>query len=362
MSEARHDASDGSTIDIVIVVHARTPSDLQALERTQISVEAQALSFRQSPPASGELSQFNVEEAHKVSKIIVDNASNLEIPNRPGWRIERLAQNNMGAARDFALRVSNASWIAFVDADVELPLEWLKALCLSLKSEPEIWGVASSNTPPQHETAFHASLELLTESWLGHLGSPQSWRPKSVSRVRHLSTSAVLFRRACLIGVGGFDARFSRVAEDLELGVRASRAGARFLLLPAPLVVHRQSPDWASWIARMFRYGWGQIEVWRVHPFEILSRKLLPLLAAWVGFFLVAVSVMQASPWPFCFAMLLYATFLAANLRRVWTPTGLRALLLGLVTQTSYAMGMWLGQWGLVRNPVASSKDRGSQT
>ncbi len=320
--------------DIVIVVHARTEADLAKLHRAQQSIEAQRL-----------------DEGFGISRFVLDNASPLEIPSRSGWSLKKLEQNNMGAARDLALRLSQSAYLAFVDADVQLDPEWLRTLYHQLRDHDELWGVASANRPPSNESGFHASLGLLLGTWLGHLGSPQAWSPQVAAKVRHLSTSAVLFRRARLITVGGFSAKFSRVAEDLELGVRASRAGAQFLLLPSPSVVHRQTPSWANWLARMFRYGWGQIEVWRVHPSEIFTRKALPLIAAWLSVALILVSLRQASPWPLCWVMLIHATLLAASLPRVWTLTGLRALLLGLTTHYAYAMGMWLGQWGLWRNP-----------
>ncbi|GEM_PF-6406949 len=322
-------------IDIVIVVHARTQAELAKLHRTQLSIEAQRL-----------------DEGFRVSHFVLDNASPLELPSRSGWSVKRLEQNNMGAARDLALRLSPSAYLAFVDADVELDPDWLRTLYDQLRDHDELWGVASANRPPANESGFHASLGLFLETWLGHLGSPQAWRPRVAVKVRHLSTSAVLFRRSRLIEVGGFSAKFSRVAEDLELGVRASRAGAQFLLLPSPSVVHRQTPSWANWWARMFRYGWGQIEVWRVHPREICTRKVLPLIAAWLGVALILVSLRQASPWPLCWVMLIHATLLAASLPRVWTLSGLRALLLGLITHYAYATGMWLGQWGLWRNPT----------
>lgn len=330
-------------IDIVIVVHARSEADLANLHRTQLSIEAQRL---------------DDVTGVSVSYFVFDNASPLKLPSRSGWSEKRLESNNMGAARDLALRMSSSAYLGFVDADVQLDPDWLRILYHQLRDHEELWGVASANRPPANESGFHASLRLFLGTWLGHLGSPQAWSPNVAVRVRHLSTSAVLMRRSRLLGVGGFSAKFSRVAEDLELGVRASRAGAKFLLLPAPSVVHRQTPSWASWCARMFRYGWGQIEVWRVHPSEIFTRKVLPLIAAWLGVALIVISLRQASPWPLCWAMLIHATLLAASLPRVWTLTGLRALLLGLTTHYAYAIGMWLGQWGLWRNPKLNDGHR----
>ncbi len=356
MSEQSHDASDAALIEVAIVVHARTQADLLTLERTQLSVELQegetpaSVDLDLRVPPSLEARPVELSAFTPVERVVIDNDSPLSIPSRPGWRVERRPVNNMGAARDFALRSSSTALLAFVDADVELPPNWLRSLQQALRANPEIWGVASANRPPTDETGFHASLALLLGSWLGHLGSSQAWRPRWATKVRHLSTSAAIFRRDRLLSVGGFNAKFSRVAEDLELGVRAAKTGAQFLLLPGPVVVHRQTPQWRSWSARMFRYGWGQIEVWRVHPREIFSRKLIPLIAAWLGVALIALSFKQSSPWPLCYAMLIHATLLAASLPRVWTPVGLRALLLGLITHISYAAGMWLGQWGLVRN------------
>lgn len=195
-----------------------------------------------------------------------------------------------------------------------------------------------------------------------HLGSTQVIQlPASTHqnikklKVSHVPTCAGLFHVKTLFNVGGFNEAFSLVCEDLEMSYRLKKMGSLWLL-SAPVAIHRQDRQWQDWAKRMFRYGWGQIEVYRCHPEHLQTKKIIPLIAGAV----VVVALLAALFGYSAGIKLLIVAYLAL----VAAPLILRgvskskmeeafyACWISLVTHVSYSAGMWAGLLGFYRNPA----------
>lgn len=284
-----------------------------------------------------------------------------DIAKECACRYVRRELNNLGAARDQALHQTDTEFLAFVDADVELPSAWAQTMQRYLADDrnADCSGVASVLVTPL-ESAFDRAMALALSTPLTHLGATQAHRVTAAVGVRHLATAAVLFRRQRLIDAGGFSSLFSRVCEDLELSYRLlSRTpemlSSRLVLLPQPAVIHRQDQSLSGWACRVFRYGWGQIEVARVHHRHIFTRKIIPLLVGALGAEGLGLAL---SGRPMILA-LLAAQYLAivvgvivgSALVRHQIAAVPRALVIVAVTHVAYILGMWAGVAGFCRNP-----------
>ena len=308
----------------------------------------------------------------EASILVVDNASVFPIRDlvspKTGALIEvqRRTANNIGAARTMGLRAAlaaNCEWIAYVDSDVELAVEWLTILIRELQTAPmrDAVGIATVNRPP-HEGDFSKALDFFLGFEHTHLGSTQMLQLRSSTheaitkqKVNHLATCAAILHVKALEHAGGFDRDFSRVCEDLEMSYRLRKNGSLWLL-SAPVALHRQDRNWQGWGKRMFRYGWGQIEVARRHHEHLKTRKVIPLLAGlWV---VIAIVLYLFGPAvPLRLTLVGYLGFMMApiilrGISEGRMDTAFQACWLAFVTHCAYAAGMWAGLLRLRQNPT----------
>ena len=174
-------------LSVVVVAHIQDPVGIEKLNRTLSSI-------------SGNMSPVT----------LIDNASRepwaLRVRDSVeghGGRYVRREVNNLGAARDQALRLSNCTFLAFVDADVELPRDWLRTLrdFLADPQNEACWGVASVLSAPR-DSKFDRAMALAMSTPLAHLGTSQAAQIRGEKAVSHLATAGVLFRRQRVLDVG----------------------------------------------------------------------------------------------------------------------------------------------------------------
>ena len=321
----------------------------------------------------GKLSRTLSSISENMSPVtLIDNASRepwavrvRESVESHGGHYVRREVNNLGAARDQALRLSNCALLAFVDADVELPRDWLRTLrdFLADPQNEACWGVASVLSAPP-DSKFDRAMALAMSTPLAHLGTSQAAQIRGEKTVSHLATAAVLFRRQSVLEVGGFSDQFSRVGEDLELSYRLMRASGanlrRLVLLPRPIVTHHQDQSISAWTARVFRYGWSQCEVARRHPRHIVSRKLIPFLIGAVGLVSLGAAIL-GHPMPLAILLIQYVTLVFGVVVGGALVAGALAfaplaILIVMATHLAYIAGMWAGAMGLCRNPHYSAR------
>ena len=311
--------------------------------------------------------------APRFQTVLVDNG-NVDGDGQSGtskW-LEALAQRygalyvrrenrEIAAARDLVMHgesYGEARFVGFVDSDVEVPPGWVASMVAELDRDLDLVAVASSNRPPRGESAFEEALGALFQVPWNYLGSPQALQQTGGFRdVDHLSSCAVLYRREAVFEVGGYDSRFTVVCEDLELSRRLRQVGKLRLLGVQP-VIHRQDRGEFGWWRRMYRYGWGQIEVMRKHPDTILSLKgaLVPLF--FVGGYL-ARKAAGGDEGPFFLALSLYLLLSVGGVfvcnRSRSLAALLRASVLTIGTHVAYVLGMLAGVTEFGRNPPSAT-------
>jgi GT2 family glycosyltransferase len=114
--------------------------------------------------------------------------------------------------------------------------------------------------------------------------------------VDYATGCAMLVRPAVIHRVGSFDARFFAYCEDVDLSVRARRAGFRVLFVPASLVYHEASrePDRVS--LRIYYSTRNLFEVMRKHgAWYNWASFAAHFLVRWLGFF-AALAVVRRQP------------------------------------------------------------------
>jgi HAD superfamily hydrolase (TIGR01662 family) len=150
------------------------------------------------------------------SIVVVDDrrgaAAELNLPDTAAPLIVlRTHGRGPAAARNAGWHAADAEWIAFLDDDVSIPIDWCRRLVKDLEDVPDT--VAAS------------------QAWI-HVPSPQGRRPTDAERRTMGLTGAswitadMAYRRAALVETGGFDERFPRAfREDSDLAIRTVRIG-----------------------------------------------------------------------------------------------------------------------------------------
>jgi len=280
--------------------------------------------------------------------IVVDNGSDdhgPRIANELGARVLIVPGVHIGALRNRGAAVASGVWLAFIDADIEMPADWLTLLVEMEGRQGDVLGL-DLDTPGQ-------------APWFAQAWQRRSQRPGSrpLHRVQWLPSANLLMRRTWFEQVGGFDESL-RTGEDKDFSLRLREAGAQLLLVNESLALHwGYEGSWREWMSKEL---WRQGSHWQLLRSRGASLRLLRFPALSVGIWgldlLALVALLQGQPRP-ALMLLLIATLpaLLLSLRQsqrdprltlqLWALHGVRLHLTGA------ALLLNLFQWN-VRRPA----------
>ena len=198
--------------DIAVVITTRDRPD--RLARQLAALRAQTL-----PP-----DRFEV--------IVVDDASGRETQTllereaaAPGLRlrvVRRAVTGGPGAGRNSGWRQTRAPLVAFTDDDCEATPAWLEALLGAARDHPGAFLQGRVLPLPAEAPSF----------------GPFSHTVRIETLTRGFETANMLYPRALLERLGGFDETFTQSGEDTDLAWRALEAGAEAVWVPTALTHH----------------------------------------------------------------------------------------------------------------------------
>lgn len=286
--------------------------------------------------------------------LVVDGCSNdgtQTIVREFGERV-RLVENpvrTIASSRNVALREARHLFIAFTDADCVVPHDWLCALQRgweeTVSVDSHAAGVGGGNVAPTAEanSPFSVALGIALNSFLGSLGSVQGKVFGQRRAIASLAGLNVLYSRAALEAVGGFDEQLANMCEDTDINYRLSRKGYTLYFVPGADVQHDARQNLRAWCGNMYAYGVGRARIMRKHrtffsPAYVIAMGFLPVLAmgSVIGIF-----------WPWAWLVWLYiplmigAGFALAGRRKSFAGGRVAVILLG--THLCYALGLWRG-------------------
>ena len=221
--------------------------------------------------------------------IVVDNGSTDQGPHiarQFGATVLSLPGLLIGALRNRGTAVASGEWLAFIDADVEMPENWLAPLFdIEASGQADVFGL-SLHTP--------AEAPWFATAWQRRASAPahQAWHG-----VDWLPSSNLLMRRAWFDKVGGFSETL-RTGEDKEFTLRLHKQGARLLSVNDKAALHwGYEMNWREWMGKeMWRQG-SHLQLLRSHGMSVRLLRFPALsLLVWLLDFLAISALFDGFP------------------------------------------------------------------
>ena len=192
------------------------------------------------------------------------------------------------AARNMAVKEARGEFIAFTDADCIVDIAWLTELMKGFTSE-KVAGVGGAQQSPEDETPFGKKVHLFFSKCGFFTNYMQSG--SEIREVAHSPSCNVIYRKIVYEKFGGFLEGFWP-GEDLELDHRLVQRGYELVNNSAALVCHYRTQTLEGFKRMMFRYGWAQGKLVRMHGFFRFIQWLpLLTLTGFLAFFFYPVPV-----------------------------------------------------------------------
>ncbi|MGH7931588.1 MAG: glycosyltransferase, partial [Candidatus Binataceae bacterium] len=193
--------------------------------------------------------------------IIVDDGSRdrtAEIATDfPEFRLIRQPNKGLSAARNVGLRAAHGELIAYTDSDCVVDPHWLNLMVRAMV-ESAFDGCGGPNYAP-HE-----------EGWVEGCVAASPGAPCHVltdeDRAEHLAGCNMVFSKAALLKVGGFDAQFTSAGDDVDLCWRMLDAGFTLGYCPAAFVWHFRRNTVKAYYGQQRGYGRAEAMLYLKYP------------------------------------------------------------------------------------------------
>ncbi len=233
-----------------------TPSD--SPPNAQAAVDVVVPVFSEDPEAIEATVAACLNQSYPVAAVIVvDDGSpeQIELPRctvDTRVRVVRLPQNRgIAAARNAAIALSIAPYIACVNTEVLPDPDWLRVCLDYLLGHPRV-GACFTRIVPKDPSKILTRWRMRFQELKFPLSSgPASFAPGH----------AVLFRREAIESVGGYDERFHHIMEDSDICERMWKAGREIHYVAESQCISIQKDDLAELARKQLgRSGWTSPE------------------------------------------------------------------------------------------------------
>ncbi|WP_323151240.1 glycosyltransferase [Pseudomonas glycinae] len=221
--------------------------------------------------------------------IVVDNGSSDEGPQiarQFGAHVLVMPGLLIGALRNHGTAIATGEWLAFIDADIEMPEDWLRPLFdIEASGQADVFGLDLHT--PAAAPWYAAAWQRRTLRPTTHTSHIVDWLP----------SANLLMRRRWFDKVGGFNETL-RTGEDKEFTLRLREHGARLLSINESVALHwGYEMNWREWMGKeLWRQG-SHLQLLRSHGFSLrLLRFPMLSIFVWILDFLAISALLDGFP------------------------------------------------------------------
>ena len=186
--------------------------------------------------------------------VVIDNASRdrtADVARACGATVVTEPRPGRARARNRGVAATEANLLAFTDADCRPHPDWLERLAARLeRGEPLVAGrvVVTTSAKPN-------AIERFEALWRFRDDPQRGWAP----------TANLGMRREAFDAIGGFDARYRHIGEDVDLCLRARAAGYELTRCPEAVVEHAAESERRPVLRRSFEQAYALHDLHRRH-------------------------------------------------------------------------------------------------
>jgi GT2 family glycosyltransferase len=186
--------------------------------------------------------------------VVIDNASRdrtADVARARGATVVPEPRPGRARARNRGVAATKARLLAFTDADCRPRPDWLERLAAGLeRGEPLVAGrvVVTTSARPN-------AIERFEALWRFRDDPQRGWAP----------TANLGMRRDAFDAIGGFDAGYRHIGEDVDLCLRARAAGFELTRCPDAVVEHAAESERRPVLRRSFEQAYALHDLHRRH-------------------------------------------------------------------------------------------------
>ena len=224
------------------------------------------------------------KQSHPIQQLIVaDNGSTDDsgaVAKRAGAHVLELGRNTgFSHAVNCGIRSAQADWIAVLNNDVSLHVDWLAHL-MAKGQHDNVWFATGKLLDARRQDLIDGAFDAIcrgASAWRCGHGRSDSTVWNQARRIFFPPLTAALIRAELFERVGLLDEQFESYLEDVDFGIRCAAGGFTGLYVPEAVAYHeggaslgRWHPDTVRRIARnqlllvakhyprgwVLRYGW----------------------------------------------------------------------------------------------------------
>ena len=168
------------------------------------------------------------------------------------------------AALNLALRVATHELICQIDQDVEVLPGWVAGLTRALDENPRLAAA---------QGVYHWAEDADVYLRVSGIDLLQRYAQIRTTRVDHVCSGNVVYRRGPLVQIGGFDETLG-YGYDNDVSYRLGYAGYELALVPTAKSLHHRRSGLAGYLRQQYGYGYGRLDLVAKHPRRLFGDRV----------------------------------------------------------------------------------------